>query len=306
MPLVIKDRVQETTTTTGTGTITLAGAVSGFQSFSAIGDGNTTFYSIVGGTEWELGIGTYTASGTTLSRDTILESSTGGSAVNFSAGTKTVFCTYPAERSVYVDGSSIVPGATATLPVSSGGTGANTLTSNNVILGNGTSAVQFVAPGTASNVLTSNGTSWVSQASGGGSGFDAGTKMLFVQTSAPTGWTKDTTNYNNHAIRVVTGTASTGGTVDFTNAFVSQSVSGTVGGTTLTTAEMPSHSHPVGGTSPGGNTGNPNASGWASASRNGNTSSADTGGGGSHNHSFTGTAINLAVKYLDVITATKD
>ena len=128
MALVIKDRVQETTATTGTGTITLAGAVSGFQSFSAIGDGNTTFYSIVGGTQWELGIGTYTSSGTTLSRDTILESSTGGSAVNFSAGTKTVFCTYPAERSVYVEGSSIVPGATATLPVSSGGTGSNTAT----------------------------------------------------------------------------------------------------------------------------------------------------------------------------------
>ena len=128
MPLVIKDRVQETTTTTGTGTVTLAGAVSGFQSFSVIGDGNTTFYSIVGGTQWELGIGTYTSSGTTLSRDTILESSIGGSAVNFSAGTKTVFCTYPAERSVYVEGSSIVPGATATLPVSSGGTGSNTAT----------------------------------------------------------------------------------------------------------------------------------------------------------------------------------
>ena len=128
MALVIKDRVQETTTTTGTGTVTLAGAVSGFQSFSVIGDGNTTFYSIVGGTQWELGIGTYTSSGTTLSRDTILESSTGGSAVNFSSGTKTVFCTYPAERSVYVEGSSIVPGATATLPVSSGGTGSNTAT----------------------------------------------------------------------------------------------------------------------------------------------------------------------------------
>jgi hypothetical protein len=123
MALVIKDRVQETTTTTGTGTLTLAGAVSGFQSFSAIGDGNTTFYSIVGGTQWELGIGTYTSSGTTLSRDTILESSNSGSAVDLSAGTKSVFCTYPAERSVYVDGSSIVPGATATLPVSSGGTG---------------------------------------------------------------------------------------------------------------------------------------------------------------------------------------
>ena len=162
--------------------------------------------------------------------------------------------------------------------------------------------------GTSGQVLSTNGSGTLSWASsgGGGGGFDAGTRMLFAQTSAPTGWTKDTTNYDNHAIRVVTGTASTGGTVNFTTAFVSQSVSGTVGGTTLTTAEMPSHTHPVGGTSPGGNAGNPNASSWSSASRNGNTSSAATGGGGSHNHSFTGTAIDLAVKYLDVITATKD
>lgn len=103
MPLVLKDRVQETTTTTGTGTVTLAGAVSGFQSFSAIGDGNTCYYAIVGGTEWEVGIGTYTSSGTTLSRDTILESSNSGSAVNFSAGTKNVFVTYPAEKSIDID-----------------------------------------------------------------------------------------------------------------------------------------------------------------------------------------------------------
>ena len=103
MPLVVKDRVKETTTTAGTGTITLAGASSGFQSFSAIGDGNTTYYAIVGGTQWEVGIGTYTASGTTLSRDTVLESSTGGAKVDFAAGTKDVFCTYPAEESVDQD-----------------------------------------------------------------------------------------------------------------------------------------------------------------------------------------------------------
>jgi hypothetical protein len=102
MALVVKDRVQETSTTTGTGTITLAGAVSGFQSFSAIGNGNTTYYAIVGGTEWEVGLGTYTSSGTTLSRDTVLSSST-GSKVSFSAGTKNVFVTYPASDSVYQD-----------------------------------------------------------------------------------------------------------------------------------------------------------------------------------------------------------
>jgi len=109
MPLVVKDRVRETTTTAGTGTITLAGAVTGFQSFSAIGNGNTTFYTIAGqGTsEWEVGIGTYTSSGTTLSRDTVLESSSSGAKVNFSAGTKDVFVTYPAERTITGGGGGI-------------------------------------------------------------------------------------------------------------------------------------------------------------------------------------------------------
>ena len=104
MALVVKDRVRETTTTTGTGTVTLGGAATGFQSFSVIGNGNTTFYTIqlANTNEWEVGIGTYTSSGTTLSRDTILESSNNGSAVNFSAGTKDVFVTYPAEKAIYL------------------------------------------------------------------------------------------------------------------------------------------------------------------------------------------------------------
>ena len=104
MALVVKDRVRETTTTTGTGTITLGGAATGFQSFSVVGDANTTFYTIqlANTNEWEVGIGTYTLSGTTLSRDTILESSNGGSAVNFSAGSKDVFVTYPAEKAIYL------------------------------------------------------------------------------------------------------------------------------------------------------------------------------------------------------------
>lgn len=105
MPLVVRDRVQETSTTTGTGTFTLAGASTGFQSFSAIGNGNTTYYTIAaqGGSQWEVGIGTYTSSGTTLSRDTVLSSSTGGSKVDFTAGTKNVFVTYPAGKAVYGD-----------------------------------------------------------------------------------------------------------------------------------------------------------------------------------------------------------
>ena len=136
MPLILRDRVQETTTTLGTGTITLAGAVSGFQSFSVIGNGNTTYYTIVSQTsnEWEVGIGTYTSSGTTLSRDTVLESSNSGSLVNFSAGIKDVFETYPAERAVIVDGSNIDVANSAILSVPAGGTGASTLTG--VVIGN--------------------------------------------------------------------------------------------------------------------------------------------------------------------------
>ena len=110
MALVLADRVKETTTTTGTGTVTLDGAVPGFQAFSVVGDGNTTYYAIVDSNtgDWEVGLGTYTASGTTLSRDTILESSNSGSAVSFSAGTKDVFVTYPAEKAVYFDASDAV------------------------------------------------------------------------------------------------------------------------------------------------------------------------------------------------------
>lgn len=107
MALVVKDRVQETTTTTGTGTVTLAGAVSGFQTFSVIGDGNTCYYAITSGTDFEVGLGTYTASGTTLSRDTILESSNAGSAITLS-GTSNVFVTYPAEKSGHKDANNTI------------------------------------------------------------------------------------------------------------------------------------------------------------------------------------------------------
>jgi hypothetical protein len=107
MALVLKDRVRVTSSTTGTGTFTLGSASAGYQDFSVIGDGNTTYYAIQnsGDNTWEVGIGTYTASGTTLSRDTILESSNGGTAVNFAAGTKDVFVTYPAEKGIYLDAS---------------------------------------------------------------------------------------------------------------------------------------------------------------------------------------------------------
>ena len=109
MALVVNDRVKETSTTTGTGTLSLAGAVTGFETFVAgIGNSNTTYYAIVntGTGEFEVGLGTVTDAATdTLSRDTIISSSNSDAAVNFSAGTKDVFCTLPAAKSVIKDAS---------------------------------------------------------------------------------------------------------------------------------------------------------------------------------------------------------
>jgi len=109
MALVLKDRVKETTTVTSTGTATLLGAVAGYQDFSVIGTGNTCYYTIAAqtGSDWEVGIGTYT-SPDQLSRDTVLSSSNAGSLVNFSAGTKDVFVTQPSSKAVYTDASNIV------------------------------------------------------------------------------------------------------------------------------------------------------------------------------------------------------
>ena len=106
MALVLKDRVRETTTTTGTGTITLAGAVTGFQTFtSVLSNSDETYYCITDGANFEVGKGTFTSSGTTLSRDTVLESSNSGNKVDWGAGTRDVFITQPAEKAVYLDSS---------------------------------------------------------------------------------------------------------------------------------------------------------------------------------------------------------
>ena len=134
MAFVVKDRVQETSTTTGTGTFTLNGAVTGFKSFSVVGNGNTTYYAITtSGSEFEVGIGTYTSSGTTLSRDTVLSSSNSNNLVDFAAGAKNVFVTYPAERSIYLNsaGSEVVVGKNNTdTSVTTDGTADITISTN--------------------------------------------------------------------------------------------------------------------------------------------------------------------------------
>jgi hypothetical protein len=111
MAFVVKDRVQETCNSPGTGTITLLGAVTGYQAFSAaIGNGNTTFYAIVdqGGSNWEVGLGTYSSTGNTLARTTVLASSNGGSLTNFSSGLQNVWCDYPAGKAAIQDASGVV------------------------------------------------------------------------------------------------------------------------------------------------------------------------------------------------------
>ena len=102
MALVVADRVQETTTTTGQGTVTLAGASAGYQSFATIGNGNTTYYTLTSGNNWEVGIGTYASSGTTLARTTVLASSAGGTTKITLSGTSNAFVTYPAEISTMI------------------------------------------------------------------------------------------------------------------------------------------------------------------------------------------------------------
>jgi hypothetical protein len=157
MALVLADRVRETSTSTGTGTITLAGAFPGFQSFTVgVGTGNTTYYTIanLAQGEWEVGLGTYTASGTTLSRTTVFSSSNGGSLVNFAAGTKDVFVTQPAGRAVYLDS-----GTNATLPgLTVTGTTAlqNALTYGGVTLSNAVTGTGNMVLATSPTLVTPN------------------------------------------------------------------------------------------------------------------------------------------------------
>lgn len=162
-----------------------------------------------------------------------------------------------------------------------------------------TSVVPVSAPDSG-KFLTNNGTaaSWSHV-------FASGTVMLFAQTAAPTGWTKSVA-HNDKALRVVSGTASSGGSTAFTTVFASRTPAGTVtvGDTTLTTAQIPAHTHSLSGSGLGAV--QSGAGGNAYNGIGGNTGS--EGGGGSHTHSgsLSGTAMDFAVQYVDVILATKD
>tara|TARA_A100001011_G_scaffold397450_1_gene498474 strand:- start:1456 stop:3132 length:1677 start_codon:yes stop_codon:yes gene_type:complete len=161
MAFILSDRVKETTSTTGTGTYTLGGASTGFESFGSIGNSNTTYYCCTDGTDFEVGIGTYTASGTTLARTTILQSSNSDNEVNWSSGTREIFCTLPAEKAVVEDASNNI-----------NGTFVGNITGN--VTGNVSGTAATVTGAAQSNItsvgtltgLTSSGTINLSQTSG--------------------------------------------------------------------------------------------------------------------------------------------
>jgi hypothetical protein len=257
--------------------------------------------------------------------DAVTVKNTSGSGIAVPAG-KTMF--------VYNNGTDVVDATTylssltlgSALPIASGGTaGTASPTANGVAYGTGT-AYAFTAAGTTGQVLSATTGSAPTWATISTKAFPTGTRMSFQQTAAPTGWTKDTTaGIDNSAMRLVTGSVVNGGSVNFTTAFASQTptgsvsitaVSGTAGATTLTTPQIPSHTHTINAytSSPfniatyqltNGNSGNVPTSITSNA----------TGGGGSHDHpfsfssgsgTFTGNAINLAVKYYDFIIASID
>jgi len=190
MALVLKDRVKETTTTTGTGTYTLAGAVTGFEAFSEIGDGNTTYYCCSDGIDFEVGVGTYTASGTTLARTTILQSSNSDAAVNWTAGTRSIFITQPAEKALFLDASDNFSSAATSVTLSAinaaidsntdsinigdgSGGGTTPILGHNTVVGNGAGATlstggsnTFLGADSGATTTTSNRNVYIGKAAG--------------------------------------------------------------------------------------------------------------------------------------------
>jgi hypothetical protein len=253
--------------------------------------------------------------------DAITVKNTGGTGIAVAAG-KSMF--------VYNNGTNVVDAVThlssltlgTDLAVTEGGTGASSQTAYAVLAGGTTStgAYQSVASvGSSGQVLTSNGAGALPTFQTSTKAFPTGTRMSFQQTAAPTGWTKDTTAaIDNSAMRLVTGSVVNGGSVNFTTAFASQtptgsvSVSGSAGNTTLTTPQIPAHNHTFSNAAGTGSSSVP-AGAFPSNPPVSTGTTNNTGGDGAHSHpltisssTFTGSAINLAVKYYDFIIATID
>ena len=185
MALVVYDRVQQTGTANTTVSFTLSATTTGYQSFAVVGNGNTTYYSANDGTNWEVGIGTYSTIGPSLTRTTILSSSNSGSAVTF-VGTVTVFCDYPAGKAIILDGSSnstalgtvasatltnatglpLSTGVTGTLPAANGGTAQSTYATGDILYASAANTLSKLGVGSTGQVLTvaSGAPSWATAA----------------------------------------------------------------------------------------------------------------------------------------------
>lgn len=305
------------------GTVKLLASVAGTTNVSSITFGST------GLTPSTATTGAVTVAGTLA----IANGGTGSTSTTYASLTANVSGVLPIANGGTNSSSTaycnLTSNVTGTLPVTNGGTGVATLTTAYGVIAAGTTATgafQNIGTGTAAQVLTSNGAGALptfQTPAAGGTTIPSGTVMIFGQTNAPTGFTKDTTTGDNSALRVVTGTVGSGGSVNFTTAFASQTptgsvtistVSGSAGSTTLTTPQIPSHTHTASslqntsGGSPSFGISNQQATPIT-------LTTAATGGGGDHTHpfsfssgsgTFSGNAINLAVKYVDVIRATKD
>ena len=321
MALQIADRVKETSTTTGTGSITLAGAQTGYQSFnSALTSGNTTYYCVTNqsvASEWEVGIGTFT-SPTTLARTTVLSSSNSGSLVSFSAGTKDVFVTQPAARTDYTPVGTVIQSAAVYAPT--GYLSCNGLAVSRTTYANLWSAVGKILSPCTLTLSTPGIVSW------SGNGFKDGDPVIFTTTGAlPTGLTAGTTYYVKTPLANSFNVAATPGGTGITfggsqsgthtatvapfgvgdgattfnvpdmqgrtpigsgtgSGLTERAVGATGGEQThlLTTAEMPSHTHTINESTYTG-VGNQVAVGVNPVAFSGNASTNSAGGGGSHN-----------------------
>jgi hypothetical protein len=239
MALVLADRVQETASAPGTGAVTLLGAVTGYQTFAVIGNGNTTFYTIAdqGGANWEVGIGTYSTTGPSLSRDVILSSSNSNNIVNFSSGTQSVFVTYPSGKSVNLNASGNVSALGTvssgtwqgtTIGVAYGGTGVTSSSgANSVVLRDSNQNITINRLSQSTNAVTaSGGTTTLTAASAYNQTLNGTGGQTFKLPDATTLTDTTTFQFNNNATGTLTIT-------DYANATVGTITAGGAAGIAL-------------------------------------------------------------------------
>jgi hypothetical protein len=295
-----------TTATTGTGTVTLGAAVAGHLTFANAGvaDGSLITYAVADGANSEIGRGTYAAAGPTLTRTSILRSTNGGLPLSLSGAAEVAVTAAAEDFDVNDFTAKTVPAAADLIWLHDASAADRRKMTLDHALKVINALAEDAAPDQANDFVVSYDASATAakKVRGRNIGFPSGTKMLFVQTSAPTGWTKDT-DQNDKALRIVSGTPGTGGTSPFSTVFGKTGTDAY----TLTIADIPAHHH-----GPGGAT-----NFWASLNGGGATdllgtggqpaqnvktgTTDDTGGGGSHAH-----GMDIRVQYVDVIKATKD